>query len=93
MERGTLSIIRQTSNGPCCNFQRWEDGHHRSEYIPAAQVPEVEANLRAYQEFQSLVEEFAGLVSRQSRENRLAEVKKKLRNPTSSSRRKPKSKA
>ena len=45
MERGTLSVIRQTSQGPCCNLQRRENGRHTSEYIPADQVAVVEANL------------------------------------------------
>ncbi len=45
MERGTLSVLRQTPHGPCCNLQRRENGRHLSEYIPAEQVPLVEANL------------------------------------------------
>jgi len=93
MERGTLSVIRQTGHGPCCNFQRWEDGHQRSEYIPAEQVPAVEANLRRYREFQSLVDQYVDLLSRQSREDRLAGVKKKRPTRASRLRKKPKSKA
>lgn len=91
MERGTLSVIRQTSNGPCCNFQRRENGAHKSEYIPADQVPAVEANLRAYQQFQSLVDDYVACVSERSRAQRLAGGKKKRPTPTSLSRRKPRS--
>lgn len=90
MERGSLSVIRQTSSGPACNFQRWSDGCHCSEYIPAAQVPRVRENIQAYAHFQSLIEQYVHLVSARSREQRLAGVQKK-RAQTSPSRRKPKS--
>lgn len=91
MERGTLSVIRQSPNGPCCNFQRWEAGRHRSEYIPADQVAVVEANLARHHEFQSQVDEYVALVSQESRENRLAGDKKRPA-PTSASPKKRKSK-
>jgi len=92
MERGTLSVIRQSPNGPCCNFQRWEDGHHHSEYIPADQVPLVETHLVRYREFQSLVDQHVTRVSQQTREERLAGVKKKRPIRKSASPRNPKSK-
>ncbi len=92
MERGTLSVIRQTPNGPSCNFQRWDGKRHRSEYIPADQVPVVEANLLRYREFQSLVDQYVDSVSQQSRQERLAGAKKKRLPQTSASPRKRKSK-
>ena len=92
MERGSLSVIRQTSHGPCCNFQRWENGRHRSEYIPADQVALVQENLQAHARFAALVEEYVALLSARSRDQRLAGVQKKRLKPTSASRRKPKSK-
>jgi len=92
MERGTLSVIRESSSGPCCNFQRWEDGQHRSEYIPADQVAVVEANLARHHEFQSQVDQYVALVSQESRENRLAGGKKKRPTPTFASPKKRKSK-
>lgn len=92
MERGTLSVLRQSSNGPCCNFQRWEAGRNVSQYVPADQVPLVQENLNAYAQFETLIEQYVLLVSARSREDRLAGVKKKHRPPTSSSPRKPRSK-
>jgi hypothetical protein len=91
MERGTLSVIRQTPNGPCCNFQRWEDGRHRSEYIPADQVARVKENLQAHAQFASLVEEYVHLISSRSRNQRFAGVQKKRSKRKSASPRKPKS--
>jgi hypothetical protein len=92
MERGTLSVIRETPNGPTCNFQRWDGARHRSEYIRADQVPVVEANLARYKEFQSLVDQYVDVVSQQSRQQRLDAGKKKRKNLTSLSPRKPRSK-
>lgn len=92
MERGTLSVIRQTPHGPCCNLQRRENGRHVSEYIPADQVPLVEANLAKHDQFQSLIEEHVRLICQQSREQRLSGAKKKRPTPTSPSLKKLKSK-
>lgn len=38
MEKGTLSIIRETPDGPCCNFQRWEGILLRSSESRAASL-------------------------------------------------------
>jgi hypothetical protein len=76
MERGTLSVIRQTPSGPCFNLQRRENGRHTSEYIPAAQGPLVKANLARHSEFQAVVEQYVNLVCEQSRQERMAGVKK-----------------
>jgi hypothetical protein len=101
MEKGTLSVIRQTANGPACNFQRWEDGSNHSEYIPAHQVAQVEENIQAHARFQSLVADYAEHISARTRQQRLApaaapcqlaDSKKKRLPPTSASPRKPKSK-
>jgi hypothetical protein len=91
LERGTLSFVRQSAAGPCCNFQRWEDGRNVSQYVRAEEVPLVRANLAAYEQCAALMEEYVQLLSTRSREERLAGVKKKRQPPTSSSRRKPKS--
>lgn len=93
MERGTLSVIRQTSQGPCCNLQRRENGRHTSEYIPADQVAVVEANLARHAEFQSLVEQYVREVCDQTRQDRLTTDKKKRQSRASPLPRKPKSKA
>ena len=92
MERGTLSVLRQTTKGPCCNFQKWDGTSHRSEYIPADQVPFVEANIARYRDFQSVVDQYVDLVGEQSRQERLAGGKKKRSIQTSASPKKLKSK-
>lgn len=92
MERGTLSVIRHSSRGPCCNLQRRESGRHTSEYIPAEEVPLVEANLARHSEFQAVVEQYVSLVCEQSRQERKSGVKKKRSIKTSASPKKQKSK-
>ena len=91
LERGTLSVLRQSARGPCCNFQRWENGRNVSQYIPAEQVPAVQQNLDAYACVQALFEQYVEVLSARSRAERLAEVKKKRQPRQSSSPRKPKS--
>lgn len=91
MERGTLSFIRETASGPCCNFQRWEAGRHRSEYIPADQVARVRENLEAYSRFEALVREYVDAVSEHSRQQRLAGAKKKRPTSASASPKRPRS--
>jgi len=93
LEKGTLSVVRQSAAGPCCNFQRWEDGRNVSQYISAEQVPLVRENLAAYEQFAALMEQYIQALSARSREERLAGLQKKTpgARPTSTSRRKPKS--
>jgi len=91
MEKGTLSTIRQTAHGPCCNFQRWDQGRNLSEYIAADQVAEVREHLQAHAQFEALVAQYVQLVSARSREQRLAGVQKKRRRQNSFLPRKPKS--
>ena len=92
MEKGSLSQTRQTASGPAFNFQRWEDGRNRSEYIPAAQVSQVQENLQAYDRFEALIDDYVKALSSRSRQERLAGLKKKRTTQTSSLPRKRKSK-
>jgi hypothetical protein len=93
MEQGKLCVLREGPNGAYYNLQHREHGANVTRYIPAEQVPLVQANLAAYAQFQELLERYVQVLSTRSREERLAGVKKKLRSrPTSTSRRKPKSK-
>jgi hypothetical protein len=92
LEKGTLSVLRQSVAGPCCNFQRWENGRNLSQYVSAEQVPQVRENLAAYEEFTALVERYVEVLSARSRAERLAGAQKKRRPPTSSSPRKRRSK-
>jgi hypothetical protein len=78
MERGTLCILREGPNGPYFNFQRRENGHHVSHYVPADQVPIIRENVEAYEQFKSLVEEYVQLLSGRTRAERLAGGKKNV---------------
>ena len=91
LERGTLSVLRQSARGPCGNFQRWENGRNLSQYVAAEQVPAVQQNLEAYARAQALFDQYVDVLSARSRAERLAEVKKKRPPRPSSSPRKPKS--
>jgi len=92
MEKGSLSILRQTASGPACNFQRWEGGKNCSEYVPAGEVSQVQENLQAHAQFETLVADYVQSVSTRSRQERLAGGKKKRPTQTSASPKKPKSK-
>lgn len=91
LEKGTLSVLREGPNGPCCNFQRWDGGRNVSEYIPADQVPLVKENLQGHAQFEALVESYVQTLSAATREQRLAGKKKRQRR-SSSSPKKPRSK-
>jgi hypothetical protein len=92
MEKGNLSILRQTPRGPACNFQRWEDGRNRSEYIRPEQVPLVEENLRTFERFQTLMDLYVQTICAHTRKERLAVIKTKRPPRKSSLPGKPKSK-
>jgi len=92
LEKGSLSVIRQTAKGPAFNFQRWEKGRNRSEYVPADQAAQVQENLQAHERFETLVASYVESLSARSREERLTGAKKKLPTQTSASPRKRKSK-
>lgn len=84
MERGRLSVIRTDSNGkPFYNLQRREDGRNVTEYISREDIPIVQENIAAYEEFKQLVDEHLNEVSAQSREARKDAVKKKRQKPNS----------
>jgi hypothetical protein len=83
MEKGTLSILRQTPRGPVCNFQRWDKGRNRSEYIRPEQVPLVEENLKAFEQFQALIDLYVQVLSARTRDERLAGIKKIRPSPAS----------
>ena len=92
MERGKLSVIRQGPGGSYFNLQRREGGRNVTEYVPAQQVAQAQENIDAHNRFQSLVGEYANLITAQSRQERKAGGKNKRPPQTSSSPRKPKSK-
>jgi hypothetical protein len=81
MERGKLCVIRQSPNGPYYNLQSWEKGRNITRYVPRDQVPILEADIKAYEQFQALVEEYAQLVIDQTRAQRMIGLKKKNQHP------------
>ena len=91
LEQGKLCLLRHGPNGPYYNLQRWENGANISQYVPADQLPAVEANVAAYAQFQELIACYVQLVSTRSREARLSGEKKTPRPPASVSRKKPRS--
>jgi hypothetical protein len=79
MERGKLSSYsfkeRPGITGPYHKLQHWEDGKNKTRYVPADQVPALEAALAGYAQYQRLTEEYAQLVIAETRRN-LATLKK-----------------
>jgi hypothetical protein len=90
MERGHVSVTRQTPEGPLYNHQTWEDGKNISRYLPRGQVPAVQEAIAGYQRFKQLTEAYARQIILKTREERAASVKKTPR-PKSSSPKTPKS--
>ncbi|MGH7980721.1 MAG: DUF6788 family protein [Limisphaerales bacterium] len=71
MERGKLSSYAfkdRVGGGPYHKLQRWENGKNATRYIPADQVPEVEAALAGYDHFRQLTEEYVQSVVTETRQ-------------------------
>lgn len=77
LERGTVSVIRQGPSGPYYNHQCYENGRNVSRYVPAEQVPELQAALADHQRFQQLVQQYVELLVERTRAQRQAGSKKK----------------
>ena len=86
MERGKISIIRQTPDGPFYNHQTWENGRNVSRYLPRDQVSAVQDAINGYQQFKQLAEEYAQQIIAKTRVERAALVKKKCLAKSSSPR-------
>lgn len=78
MDRGTLSIIRESPTGPYFNHQCYEDGRNVSRYVPRAQVDDLKEALAGHQHFQQLMEQYIQLMVEKTRAERLAGSKKKI---------------
>ena len=85
MERGKLSVMRESSAGPFYKLQAREDGKNLTRYVPRDQVPVVQQAIEGYQQFQSLTEQYAQQVIDQTRAAIAAGSKKKIRTHLSSS--------
>jgi hypothetical protein len=92
MERGKISIVRQSSEGPLYNHQTWEHGKNVSRYVPRDQVPPLQKAIDGYHQFQELTEQYAQQVIEKTRAELSSGVKKKPR-PSSSSPKSKKSKS
>jgi hypothetical protein len=80
MERGKLSSYsfpdRPGRTGPYHKLQCWQDGQNQTRYIPAADLPAVEAAVAGYAQYEQLTRQYADLVIAETRQ-RLAGTKKK----------------
>ena len=84
LDRGSVSILRHGPSGPYYNHQSYEKGRNVSRYVPAEQVPELQAAIADYHRFQQLVRQYVDLLVERTRAERQAGVKKKTPAPTSS---------
>ncbi len=77
MERGKLSVIKESASGPFYKLQARENGKNVTRYVPREQVPAVQEALEGYKQFQSLTEHYADEVITQTRAAIAAGSKKK----------------
>jgi hypothetical protein len=93
MERGKLSTYsfkdRPGHTGPYHKLQQWEDGKNHTRYVPAEELPAVEAALAGYAQYERLTRQYADQVIAETRQNIAS--KKKTSHPKSASPRKRKS--
>ncbi len=88
MERGKLSAYsfkeRSGHQGPYHKLQCWQEGKNHTRYVPADQLPAVEAALAGYAQYQALTRQYAELVIAQTRQQISASKKKPQFPPASS---------
>lgn len=87
MERGKLSSYsfkdRPPTAGTYHKLQHWEKGKNQTRYVPADEVPAVQAALAGYARYEQLSEQYAQLVIAETRQNIAGSKKKKFRRPSS----------
>jgi hypothetical protein len=87
MERGKLSTYsfkdRSGANGPYHKLQQWQEGKNQTRYVPAEDLPQVQAALAGYEQYQQLTTQYAELVIAETRED-IADSKKNSRRSSSS---------
>jgi hypothetical protein len=86
MERGKLSVIKESASGPFFKLQAHENGKNHTRYIPREQVPAIQQAIEGYKEFQTLTGQYAQEVIAQTRAAIAAGSKKKPSPRKSSSR-------
>ena len=85
MERGKLSVLRESADGPFYKLQAWENGKNVTRYIPRDQAAAVQEALQGYAQFQELTEEYARQMIDKTRAEIAAGSKKKTPPRNSSS--------
>jgi hypothetical protein len=94
MERGKLSAYsfkeRSGHTGPYYKLQSWQGGKNLTRYVPADELPAVQAALEGYAQYQQLTQQYAELVIAETRQS-IAGAKKKKSPGTSAWRRMRKS--
>lgn len=87
MECGKLSSYsfkdRAGTKGPYHKLQQWHAGKNKTRYIPADEVPQIQAALRGYEQYQQLSAQYAELVIEETRKG-IADSKKNSRRNSSS---------
>ena len=77
MERGKLCRqSRGPGTTPFFKLQCWHAGQNHTRYVPAAEVPAVQAALANHQRFQELAEQFVTLTVTHTRQEAAADRKK-----------------
>jgi hypothetical protein len=84
MERGKLSVIKQSASGPFYKLQAREHGKNVTRYVPREQVPAVQQAIEGYKQFEALTDQYADEVITQTRAAIAAGSKKKPSRPSSS---------
>ena len=77
LDRGTVSVLRPGPQGPYYNHQCYEKGRNVSRYVPAGQVPDLQAAIDGYRQVQELMAQYVQLLVEQTRAERAASAKKK----------------
>lgn len=77
LDRGTVSVLRQGPQGPYYNHQCYEQGRNTSRYVPAEQVPDLQAAIAGYHRVQELMAQYVQLLVEKTRAERTAGAKKK----------------
>ena len=71
MERGKLSSYefpeRSGATGPYHKLQQWHEGKNQTRYVRTDELPQVQAALDGYQQYQELTAEYADVVIQETR--------------------------
>jgi hypothetical protein len=87
MERGKLSPYsfkeRSSQSGPYYKLQSWQNGKNVTRYVPAEELPAIQAALDGYAQYQKLTQQYAEMVISETRQS--IAVSKKKTSPSASS--------